>query len=311
MSRASTATHLVIAWLAVCANASAQSAQPVQSSERPAVRAPQDSQALQRMVATERAFAAAAAELGVRDAFLTFFAPNAVQIRAGRDGRSVTVQPAVPALTASAFPHLPLVTRLMWEPFTGQISADGEFGWLTGGYANLDQPTRSLAGQGAYFSVWRRQADGTFKVWLDEGVSFPEVWRDAAPFRVTPDPDPESGVGGDGKPGEAIALAEAAVARGGEPWRRRVSADVRVHRSGRLPVVGREAATQWASDAWADVTMFPGTIVVADSDDLGVVIGGYDATRAGRAEHGTYVRVWQRDVTGRWRIVFETSKPAA
>jgi hypothetical protein len=24
-----------------------------------------------------------------------------------------------------------------------------------------------------------------------------------------------------------------------------------------------------------------------------------------------YVRVWKRDVTGRWRIVFETSRPAA
>jgi hypothetical protein len=30
----------------------------------------------------------------------------------------------------------------------------------------------------------------------------------------------------------------------------------------------------------------------------------------GAADHGTFIRVWKRDVTGRWRIVFETSKTA-
>ena len=43
--------------------------------------APVDTQALQRMVATERAFAAATAEIGVRDGFLTFFAEDAVSIQ--------------------------------------------------------------------------------------------------------------------------------------------------------------------------------------------------------------------------------------
>ena len=42
-----------------------------------------DPQALQRMVATERAFAAATGEIGVRDGFLTFFADDAVQVVAG------------------------------------------------------------------------------------------------------------------------------------------------------------------------------------------------------------------------------------
>ena len=42
-----------------------------------------DPQALPRMVASEKAFAAATAELGVRDGFLTFFADDAVQIQRG------------------------------------------------------------------------------------------------------------------------------------------------------------------------------------------------------------------------------------
>ena len=50
---------------------------------------------------------------------------------------------------------------------------------------------------------------------------------------------------------------------------------------------------------------------LAGSDDLGIAIGGYDATRAdGSTDHGTYVRAWKRDLSGRWRVVFETSTPA-
>ena len=45
-----------------------------------------DPQALPRMVATERAFAAATAELGVRDGFLAFFADDAVALEAGPEG---------------------------------------------------------------------------------------------------------------------------------------------------------------------------------------------------------------------------------
>src|SRR5215467_9222348 len=44
----------------------------------------QDVQALQRMVATERAFAAATAEVGIRDGFLSFFAADAVKLHAGK-----------------------------------------------------------------------------------------------------------------------------------------------------------------------------------------------------------------------------------
>src|SRR5436190_17412004 len=93
-----------------------------------------DPQALQRMAATERAFAAATAEIGVRDGFLTFFADDAIQIVSGADGSKTTIARAKDRLQTLALPKLPLASRLMWEPFTGQISADGSLGWLTGAY---------------------------------------------------------------------------------------------------------------------------------------------------------------------------------
>jgi hypothetical protein len=260
-----------------------------------------DPQAIQRMVATERAFAASALEVGWRDAFLTYFADDAVTIQAGADGTKATVARARDGLQKLPLPTLPLAATLMWAPFTGHVSADGSFGWLTGGYANQDVLTKEIKGKGAYFSVWTHQTDGTWRVWLDEGISLPSVWQDASPFRAAPEPDS----GAAGSPTETIEAAEKRVASGGVGWRAHLSHEVRLHRDGVMPIVGRDAAGEWAQRAWSSVRYTVVTTRRSGSDDLAVAIGGYDATPA---QHGTWARVWKRAVTGHWRIVFETSK---
>src|SRR5215467_9222347 len=113
----------------------------------------QDVQALQRMVATERAFAAATAEVGIRDGFLSFFAADAVKLHAGKPPLLTSAREA---LILEPMQQLPVVNRLIWEPFTGQISSDGSLGWLTGGYVSLHVARREVTSQGAYFSVWKR-----------------------------------------------------------------------------------------------------------------------------------------------------------
>ena len=148
-----------------------------------------DTQALPRLVATERAFAAATGEIGVRDGFLTFFALDSVHIR--RDAQPMLIS-ARTRLESQPLPHLPIPNRLMWEPYTGQVSSDGTLGWLTGGFVVMNEGQRTVVAQGAFFSVWKRQSDGTWRVWLDEGVRLPQIWRDAAPFRVAPDPDADA-----------------------------------------------------------------------------------------------------------------------
>jgi hypothetical protein len=276
-----------------------------------------DSQALQRMVATERAFAAATAEIGIRDGFLAFFADDAVHLQAGAPGAAATLVEARPALAAQAMQKLPIQTRLMWEPYTGHVSSDGSFGWLTGGFVQLDTVTKDIRGQGAYFSVWKRQSNGTWRVWLDEGVALPDVWQDASPFRVAPEPDAGASGGAAGSAQETIDSVETLVAGGGEPWHARLAANIRLHRQGRMPFVGREAAVGFASEAWASVRFKVLRTEMAASGDLAVAIGSYDATPIARgappgtgSERGTWIRVWKRDVAGRWRIVFETSKTA-
>ena len=140
-------------------------------------------------------------------------------------------------------------------------------------------------------------------MWLDEGDrAAADAGADAGEFRAAPDPD----AGTAGTPCETLEAAERAVAAGGEAWRARLGGDVRLHRDGEMPYVGRDAAVAWARVLWSNVKFFPQRVDEAASRDLGATMGGYDAG----AEHGTWVRVWKRDVTGRYRIVFESSKRA-
>jgi hypothetical protein len=255
-----------------------------------------DPQALQRMVASERAFAAATAEIGFRDGFLAFFADDSIKIQ--RQGKNVTLIPAREDLAAQPLPKLPIVNQLIWEPFTGHISSDGTLGWLTGPFVLLNQAQKTTVGQGAYFSVWKRQANGTYRVWLDEGIRLPSIWLKASPFRVAPEPDE----GAAGTANEAIADAERAVSTDAGAWRARLSADARVHRDGMMPLVGRDEAVAWA-DRQKRPPCAPLRMETAASGDLAVVIGACELDGGTR---GSYVRVWKRSLGGRWRIVFQT-----
>ena len=248
------------------------------------------------MVATERAFASATAEVGIRDGFLAFFANDAVKIK---PGKPPALSPGREALEAEPTQKLPVVNRLIWEPFTGHVSTDGTLGWLTGAYVSLHVGRREVTAQGAYFSVWKLQPNKTWRVWLDEGVTLPKIWQDASPFRVAPEPD----AGAAGAPNETLASVESLVCASRDAWQARLSEHVRIHIDGMMPLVGRAAvvASPWASGPR------PCTVIhteAAASGDLAITIGGFDDPS--RKTSGTWVRVWKRDVTSRWRIVFQT-----
>lgn len=266
----------------------------------------QTPQPLPQMVAAERAFAAATAEIGVRDGFLTFFADDAVQIAAGESGREMQLVSARQGLIARPPVKLPLAAVLMWNPHTGHVSGDGQMGWLTGPYVVMDSVSRQPVGQGAYFSVWKRQQDGTWKVWLDEGIELPSIWTGASEFQAAPEPD----VAREANPRETADAAEASLATSRAAWGERLAEHVRVHRNGRLPIAGRAAALEGDESARSAIAWTVVRVEVAGSGDLAVAVGGYDATTTAGAEHGTWARVWKRDVKGTWRIVFETSRAA-
>jgi hypothetical protein len=92
------------------------------------------SQALDALVAAEKAFAATSVEKGIRDSFLMFFADDGINF-----------QPH-PTKTREAFLKRPApATRppveLNWRPIYADVSRAGDLGYTTGPYsAHKDDP---------------------------------------------------------------------------------------------------------------------------------------------------------------------------
>ncbi|MBA2259919.1 MAG: DUF4440 domain-containing protein [Acidobacteria bacterium] len=123
--------------------------------------------ALEALAETERAFAKAATEQGIRDAFLEFFADDAV---------ALVPEPASWKARLRAGPAVPFGEHeLLWEPRVGDVAASGELGWLTGPSTFTNKKDRREPQYGNYLSVWRKQADGSWKVLLDIGTDAPDL----------------------------------------------------------------------------------------------------------------------------------------
>lgn len=63
--------------------------------------------------------------------------------------------------------------KITWEPELAEVSASGELGYTVGSYeitATNGLGIASTAGTGKYVTIWRKQADGSWKVVFDSGV---------------------------------------------------------------------------------------------------------------------------------------------
>jgi ketosteroid isomerase-like protein len=100
---------------------------------------------------------------GGGSAFASFFADDAVTLANGKApviGRS--------AIAAEA-KWSPKEYQLTWKPDGARMSSAGDMGFTWGHYEGrlIDQNGSEIATSGRYFTVWKRQPDGTWKVELD------------------------------------------------------------------------------------------------------------------------------------------------
>jgi ketosteroid isomerase-like protein len=262
--------------------------------------------ALAKMADAERAFAKRAQEVSVREAFIEFFADESVAFEPdpapAREGlRKQTQQP-------------PAGFQLLWEPRLGDIAASGDLGYLTGPSETIvpGRPTR----YGNYFSVWKRQPNGDYRVILDVGGNTPEKASYAPGFtRATAVPTwkgKESKATSEASLSAADKSLSAAIATKGAAtaYAAVMSPQVHFQRMGYQPVPTREGAAEWFNahvKAWSTEPMKAET---AASGDLGYTWGKYHVTPAERAAStGYYVRVWTRKADGTWQLVAEVATP--
>jgi ketosteroid isomerase-like protein len=267
--------------------------------------------ALAAMADTERAFAQTATVKGWRDAFLDFFADDAIafgpEVMPAKDG--LRKQPSRPFSEA----------ELVWEPRTGDVAASGELGWLTGPSTSIDHTKPDAKPRyGCYLSIWRKQADGRWRVFIDVGAGAAEPVAFAPGFTRIAFENRYKGPEGKEAATKALGDADrdlnAQIAAQGIPasFGSRVAPAARLHRPGNLPIVGRDAIRAWLTANATTGTASQTAVESAASGDLGYTYGRFDIT-APNSHTGVYVRLWSRDAGGRWWLVSDVAqffKPA-
>lgn len=264
----------------VCLLAWAAAALPAAAQDHPA--AP--------VIAAERAFAADGASLGWAEAFRRWHAPGALTLAPG------------PTAAAAVLAQVegPGVNTLDWRPAFAGISRDGAFGFTTGPFLSRGENVV----RGHYFTVWRRQPDGTWRWVFDAGAPV----ADPDP-PIAPDADiPVLPVADEGAASAEAAMAEvAAIEADAAGLHASLAPDVRVNRPGAPPAIGAEAGEALFA-AGADANMTALHREAAASGDMVFSLGEVRDRHEGVERVRYYARIWQRRAEG-WRIVFDEIAP--
>ena len=256
--------------------------------------------ALAAMADAERAFSRRATETTPRDAFIEFFADESVNFQPdpGPARERLRQQPPPP-------PGRP---AFQWEPRTGDVAASGDLGYLTGP-VTYPQPDGSVR-HGCYFSVWKKQADGSYRVVLDVGIQPPGEVRFAPGFVRAP-------ARAEGQPAASRAEAEKSLLEADRAFSAAIATDgaaaafqaqmhpaARLHRNGALPMTSRDEAKKWIEANVKAMTSEPMKSETGASGDLGYTWGKTSITGAdGKAVNGYYIRVWTLGAGNRWQLV--------
>jgi ketosteroid isomerase-like protein len=121
------------------------------------------------LMAADRRFAAEVAAASPADraaVWAGWFVPEGRQIV---PGSVVQGTASIASLMEGAFTSPGYL--LEWDPDSATASPDGMLGWTTGRYVNRRTgPDGVVTSAGRYLSLWRRTADGSWKVDLDTGI---------------------------------------------------------------------------------------------------------------------------------------------
>lgn len=258
------------------------------------------SESLQSLVDVERAFAQASVTTGMRAAFLQYLADDAIVFRPHpTPGRAYYQRreksPAV----------------LSWEPKAAEISAAGDMGYTSGPWEYRRGKGTDPVAFGHYVSIWKKQADGVWKVAIDVGIEHNRLvetgetsFREAAAHRF------EDAAAARATLVEAEhALASDAAERGVEnAVAARASEDIRWYRDGKAPEAGVPKAGRADSTG---VALAPLGADAAASGDFGYTYGSLSPLSAGEKPAITdyYFRIWRRDAGGTWRVILDLDSP--
>jgi len=249
------------------------------------------------VAAAERAFAKRCGEVGIRASFVEYFAPEAVSFEPEPGNFHERAKKRPP-------PKERPPILLEWGPEQAEMAPGGDMGWTTGPSLFTDKsPANRPPIHGYYFSVWKKQPDGSLKVVLDLGVDT----ATAKPVPMTADLLPSARVDKAAGGPDAVRkrdedFCKAAQAGAGKAYAEALAPNGRVHRWGIDPAIG-ERAQAWAKSLAGGVTCKTMAAFASNPAALGYTYGSYarrEKADGPAVEKGFYARVWRWD--NGWKI---------
>jgi ketosteroid isomerase-like protein len=275
------------------------------------VQKPTTESPLHSMVATERAFSQASADKGTRDSFLMFIADDGILFRpSGVLGKKWLLEHPVPLLE-----NRPL---LSWQPIYAYIAASEDMGYTFGPWEFKQSiKDQKPAAFGHFITMWKKQADGTWRFAIDLGVSHPQSATPATPWVPAPVTKTTAKV-----PNVPLAASrEALMIRDREfsqesasqgsvaAFTKYAADDVRLFRNGHFPFAGKGTIATALEASNGVLTWEPAFADASRSGDLGYTYGLYEVKTDGVLKaKGNYMRFWKKQ-NGVWRVVVDVDDP--
>jgi len=261
------------------------------------------------LIQNEYNFTKAAADHGVRAAFLMYL-----------DKQAITLVPE-PANAYEVYTERkPSSTKLAWYPSFALLSSSGDFGVDTGPWtATWTDDGKPRDAHGQWLTVWHRSKDGKWRILFDGGVDHAKpakhVTALARGAKVTRLPD--TGPAPDMETlHDSLQRAETLLSDTASTSSRRASYEalgdpgIRLLEEGNEPVAGLQAVMQVMSGRPGGWQWAPSGGAVSNAGDLaymyGVIYGVNDVAR--RQPLGSYMHVWRRATDG-WKLLIDLELP--
>lgn len=267
-------------------------------------------EALDAIVSAERAFAKTSLEKGIREAFLEYLADDAITLEPdpAPAKEPIRAQPAGPGY-------------LNWYPVAAGVSLAGDLGYTTGPYElrpGGKEDSRVIYGY--YSTIWQKQADGSYKAFLDFGIQSPRsdmnapvAIEPAVPAKVETGELPKAAGALDSMLAADRAFGKAAEKGDAAAYAAVLTDHARLHRTGAQPYVGKTAILAALSPAPKPLSWQPTGGRVAKSGDFGVTYGKMKRRQSGPdspwVESDAYARYWRRQGDGPWKLILEVTNP--
>jgi ketosteroid isomerase-like protein len=251
------------------------------------------------VVAAEHAFAADCKAMGLVESFRKHVAADGILFRPGPVNAAARL-----AKAPASDPKAPL---LAWWPLWAGEARSGDLGFTTGAATVGGKPSSH------YFTVWKKQADGTWKWEIDGGVESADAspWGpDAAPIIL---PEATAAAGSADKAMAEVRAAEAALAGASSSdhaaaLRARLSPEARSYGALAPTARGAQAYEVALKGRAGSVELRPLGGDASAAGDLAWTYGEAAWTEDGKRRSAHYVRIWQDSRQG-WKLVFDHLYP--